>query len=50
MEVQEMATRSSISQLIHYNDDVQVINGHIQSVTWGIESFTVSLGLTVLHL
>ena len=35
---------------IHYNDDTQAINGHIQTVTWSIQSFTVRLHVHIVPL
>ena len=43
-EVQEITRRNAFVRTIHYNDDAALISGRIQSVTWSIESLTVSLG------
>jgi hypothetical protein len=40
-ELDAMASRNSVSRFIHYDDDVQTINGHIQTITWSIQNFTV---------
>lgn len=38
-----MASRHIVKRLIRYSDDAQAINGHIQTISWSIESFTVNL-------
>jgi hypothetical protein len=43
-----MASRHAISRLIHYDDDIQTISGHIQTITWSIQNFTVFLLFSIL--
>jgi hypothetical protein len=38
-----MVSRPKLERIIHYNDDAQAIAGHIQEISWSIESFMVSL-------
>jgi hypothetical protein len=43
-----MASRHAISRLVHYDDDVQTISGHVQTISWSIQNFTVSLFILFL--
>jgi hypothetical protein len=42
-ELESMASRHVISRFIHCDDDVLLISGHIQTITWSIQSFMVCL-------
>jgi len=41
-DVRRIASRRVVERLIRYCDDAQAISGHIQTISWSIESFTVS--------
>jgi hypothetical protein len=45
-----MASRHVVSRFIHYDDDAQAINGHIQTITWSIQNFTILIFISILRL
>lgn len=42
-----MASRHVLKRFVRYADDAQTISGHIQTISWSIQSFTVSLLLVI---
>jgi hypothetical protein len=49
-ELRKIASRHAINRALHYDDDAQAISGHIQTIIFSIQHFTVRPFACVVQL